>query len=95
MTVPGTYASAETPAPVDPLAGTGAKFVSLQAAIDAIPKDHTHAILFDGVVVQADRGRHQDDGTLEKLGGGWSLAGIADYSGAHGALGEVELGKSW
>ena len=94
MTVPGTYASAETPAPVDPLAGTGAKFVSLQAAIDAIPQAHTHAILFDGVVSKQTGGDIKIT-YLEKLGGGWSLAGIADYSGAHGALGEVELGKSW
>ena len=84
---------------MDPLSGTGAKFVSLQAAIDAIPAQHTHAILFDGTASRPTSGEGVDLDVkltyLEKLGGGWSLAGIADYSGAHGALGEVELGKSW
>ena len=50
--------------------------------------------LFDGVVSQQTGGDVKLT-YLEKLGGGWSLAGIADYSGAHGASGEVELGKSW
>ena len=94
MTLPGAPAGLPDPPPVDPLAGTGAKFVSLQAAIDAIPLNHTHAILFDGVVSRQTGGDIKMT-YLEKLGGGWSLAGVADYSGAHGALGEVELGKSW
>ena len=80
--------------PVDPLAGTGAKFKSLREAIDAIPLDHTHAILFDGTASQAD-GADVKVTYLEKLGGGWQFAAVADYSGQHGASGEVELGKSW
>jgi len=79
-----------------PVDGSFAKamFDSVEQALATIPDQHTHAVLFDGTYSAADGpGIHAQ--YLQKTPGGWTLVLDGGYDGPHGALGQVELAKSW
>lgn len=71
-------------------------FTELQGALNAIPANHTHAILFDATATAASLSATGVKATyVQRLPAGWGLAMEGDYYGTGHVAGQIVIGKSW
>lgn len=71
-------------------------FAELDGALNAIPGNHSHAILLDATATGAAL---SDTGVkamyVQRLPAGWGLAMEGDYYGTGHVAGQIVIGKSW